>query len=55
MGSVYWRLLLKLERGGFNVFGPRPLRLTAPHKLALIARAWLRLRLGATSPNYGTP
>ena len=23
MGSVYWRLLLQLERGKFNVFGPR--------------------------------
>lgn len=55
MGSVYWRLLLKLEHNGFNVFGPRPLRLGAPHKLALIVRAWLRLRMGATSPNYGTP
>jgi hypothetical protein len=24
MGSVYWRLLQKLERGKFNVFGPEP-------------------------------
>ncbi|HUC84356.1 MAG TPA: presqualene diphosphate synthase HpnD [Candidatus Acidoferrales bacterium] len=53
MGSVYWRLLLKLERGKFNVFGPRPLKLGKSHKLALIARSWLRHTLGATSPNYG--
>ena len=24
MGSVYWRLLHKLERQQFNVFGPQP-------------------------------
>jgi phytoene synthase len=53
MGSVYWQLLQKLERRQFNVFGPQPLRLSRPHKLALIFRAWLRSALGSTSPNYG--
>jgi phytoene synthase len=53
MGSVYWRLLQKLERQDFNVFGPRPTRLSRPQKLALIFRTWLRLVTGATSPNYG--
>ena len=53
MGSVYWRLFCKLERQQFNVFGPRPLRLSRPHKFALIARSWLRFALGMTSPNYG--
>jgi phytoene synthase len=53
MGSVYWQLLQKLERRKFNVFGPQPLRLAMPHKLALIFRAWLRSALGSTSPNYG--
>src|SRR5271163_4079526 len=28
MGSVYWRLLRKLERQRFDVFGPKPTRLT---------------------------
>ncbi|TAK94210.1 MAG: squalene synthase HpnD [Verrucomicrobia bacterium] len=55
MGSVYWRLLCKLERQNYDVFGPRPTRLSKPHKLALIARSWLRFAVGATSPNYGTP
>lgn len=55
MGSVYWRLLLKLERNRFDVFGPKPPRLSKPGKLALIARSWLRHTLGATSPSYGTP
>ena len=27
MGSVYWRLLQKLEHRKFNVFGPQPVRL----------------------------
>jgi phytoene synthase len=28
MGSVYWRLLQKLEAKKFNVFGPQPVRLS---------------------------
>jgi len=53
MGSVYWRLLQKLERGAFDVFGPKPPKLSKPHKLALIFRSWLRSALGSTSSNYG--
>ena len=55
MGSVYWRLLLKLEQQQFNVFGPRPVRLYSSRKLLLILRAWLYLAFGSTSSNYGTP
>ena len=55
MGSVYWRLLKKLESNRFNVFGPQQLRLTKPHKLALIFRSWLRFAFGSTAPDYGTP
>ena len=55
MGSVYWRLLCKLERQRFNVFGPEPMRLTKAQKLALIFRSWIRFFSGAMSPNYGTP
>jgi phytoene synthase len=53
MGSVYWRLLQKLERGKFNVFGPQPLKLSKPQKLALIFHSWLRFATGSTSPSYG--
>lgn len=53
MGSVYWRLLQKLERKQFDVFGPQPPKLSKPHKLALIFQSWLRLALGSTSSNYG--
>jgi phytoene synthase len=53
MGSVYWRLLQKLERNQFNVFGAQPLKLSKPHKLALIFQSWLRFTLGATTSNYG--
>jgi phytoene synthase len=55
MGSVYWRLLRKLERGKFDVFGPRPLKLSKPGKLALVFRSWLRLAIGSTTPDYGQP
>ena len=54
MGTVYWRLLRKLEFNRYNVFGPQPVRLSKPHKLALVIRSWLRFALGATTPNYGT-
>jgi 15-cis-phytoene synthase len=53
MGSVYWQLLQKLDRQRFAVFGPQPLRLAKPQKLALIFRAWLRSAFGSTSSNYG--
>lgn len=55
MGSVYWRLLRKLERQQFDVFGPEPTRLNKGQKLLLIARTWYRVLSGALTPNYGTP
>ena len=54
MGSVYWRLLRKLERQQFAVFGPRLTRLSKGQKALLIFRTWWRLISGAMSPNYGT-
>jgi phytoene synthase len=53
MGSVYWRLLRKLERQHFNVFGPRLTRLTKGQKMLLVLRTWYRFASGAVSPNYG--
>jgi len=54
MGSVYWRLLRKLEAKQFNVLGPGPpTRLGKAQKLLLILRTWYRLASGAASPNYG--
>ena len=55
MGSVYWRLLKKLERQQFNVFGPEPTRLNKVQKTLLIVQAWLRFAFGAVTPNYGMP
>jgi phytoene synthase len=55
MGTVYWQLLRKLERGRFNVFGPQPLKLSRPHKFALIFQSWFRLVTGAATPSYGVP
>jgi phytoene synthase len=53
MGSVYWRLLCKLEGQRFNVFGPSLTRLNTGYKALLILRSWLRFVSGALSPNYG--
>jgi len=55
MGLVYWQLLLKLERGRFNVFGSQSFKLTKPHKLVLILKSWLRFASGSTAPGYGQP
>jgi phytoene synthase len=54
MGSVYWRLLRKLEFQQFDVFGPNPTRLTKGQKALLIFRTWFRMLSGAVVPNYGT-
>lgn len=53
MGSVYWRLLEKLERRRFNVFDSGPTRLSKGQKLFLIFRTWYRVWTGALVPNYG--
>jgi phytoene synthase len=54
MGSVYWRLLEKLEEQRFNVFGPTPARVSKSQKIMLIFRTWFRVFSGALVPNYGT-
>ena len=53
MGTVYWQLLERLESVHFNVFGPEPIRLSRPEKLALICKSWLRFALGTSAGNYG--
>lgn len=53
MGSVYWRLLRKLERRQFQVFGPKLTRLNKVQKTLLILRTWMRLASGGMSPSYG--
>jgi len=55
MGSVYWRLLEKLQAQEFNVFGAEPTRVSKGQKLLLILRTWLRIASGNVVPNYGTP
>jgi phytoene synthase len=55
MGSVYWRLLRKLERQQFDVFGPKPTRLNKGQKMLLILRTGLRIASGVMAPNYGMP
>ncbi|HWN97054.1 MAG TPA: presqualene diphosphate synthase HpnD [Methylomirabilota bacterium] len=54
MGSVYWRLLQKLEARQFDVFG-KPTRVSKGQKILLILRTWLRIASGRIVPNYGTP
>lgn len=53
MGSVYWRLLQKLESRRFNVFDHAETRLNKAQKLFLILRMWYRVWRGNLLPNYG--
>jgi phytoene synthase len=53
MGSVYWRLLKKLESRRFNVFDCAETRLNKAQKLFLILRMWYRVWSGNLVPNYG--
>jgi phytoene synthase len=53
MGTVYWRLLEKLEAQRFNVFDDAPTRLNKAQKVFLILRTWYRIWSGALVPNYG--
>ncbi|MEI8288040.1 MAG: presqualene diphosphate synthase HpnD [Verrucomicrobiota bacterium] len=53
MGSVYWRLLEKLEASRFDVFGSQAVKLGKPQKLALVFRSWLRFSVGSTGSDYG--
>jgi phytoene synthase len=54
MGSVYWKLLRKIERRRFNVFEPGETRLTKVQKLFLVLRMWYRVWRGKLLlPNYG--
>ena len=53
MGSVYWRLLRKLEDRRFDVFGPHPTRLSKGQKILLIGWSWCRHFLGGFTPSYG--
>jgi phytoene synthase len=54
-GMVYWRLLKKLEHAQFDVFGPRPVGLSKPQKLALVFQSWLRFCFGIAAGGYGNP
>ena len=53
MGTVYWRLLRKLEARKFNVFGPAPTRISKGQKLLLVLQMWWRSTAGGFAPSYG--
>jgi phytoene synthase len=53
MGSVYWRILEKLECRKFDVFNSAPTKLSRGQKLFLILGTSYRLWTGQFSPSYG--
>jgi phytoene synthase len=52
MGTVYWRLLRKLERAKFDVFS-QPLKLSKPQKLFIVFQSCLRFWFGSATGKYG--
>jgi 15-cis-phytoene synthase len=54
MGAVYWRLLRRLEARNFDVFTPRTVRLSKPHKFALVLRAVWRHLWRTADSDYAT-
>ena len=53
MGTVYWKLFRRLESRRFPVLGPEPIRLSKPHKLALLLQGWVRVKTGLPLAGYG--
>lgn len=53
MASVYWRILLKIEKSDYQVLSPKLTKLTKPHKLGILARTAVRYWLNVNSSDYG--
>jgi phytoene/squalene synthetase len=52
MGTVYWRLLERIEQARFNVFADKPIRLSKARKIAIAGSAWVRHLLGGAAHGY---
>ncbi|MGB0582917.1 MAG: squalene/phytoene synthase family protein, partial [Limisphaerales bacterium] len=53
MGTVYWKLLKKIESREYQVLGAVPMRLSKPRKICLVLYTWLRHLTGTMGPTYG--
>ena len=53
MASVYWRILLKIEKSDYQVLSPKLTKLTKAHKLGILARSAVRYWLNINSSDYG--
>ncbi|MDP6794457.1 MAG: squalene/phytoene synthase family protein [Verrucomicrobiota bacterium] len=55
MGAVYWRLLVRLRAGGYDVFSPGVgrVKISRLAKLGIGLKTWLHLRSKTYTPAYG--
>ena len=53
MAGVYWRILLMIERSGYQVLRPQLTKLSKFQKLRLLARSAIRYWLNVNSSDYG--
>lgn len=52
MGRVYWQLLVRLEANAFNVFTDQRVRVSKPHKIALLLSTWAQIKFGFGGAPY---
>ncbi len=53
MAGVYWRILRKIEKSGYQVLSPRLTKLSKFQKLGLVARSAVRYWLNVNASDYG--
>lgn len=53
MAGVYWRILVKIEKSGYQVLRPQLTKLSKIHKLGIVARSALRYWLNVGTSDYG--
>jgi 15-cis-phytoene synthase len=52
MGAIYYEILQRIERAGYDVFGRR-IRVPRPYRAVIALRIWLRTMLGIPRPALG--
>jgi 15-cis-phytoene synthase len=52
MGGIYYEILQRIERGGYDVFSRR-IRVPRPYRVVIALRIWIRTMLGIPRPALG--
>jgi phytoene/squalene synthetase len=52
MGGIYYEILQRIERAGYDVFSRR-IRVPRPYRAVIALRIWIRTMLGIPRPALG--